>query len=91
MATKANPGKFDCYANAAPDEPLFVLRSTDPVAPQLVRIWAALRADSHYDAALALEDAQCVTVSRKGRKDDKYIEALACADAMEKWKAERGV
>ena len=25
MGTKNNPGKFDCYANAKPDEPLFVL------------------------------------------------------------------
>jgi len=25
MATKKNPGEFDCYANAGPDEPMFVL------------------------------------------------------------------
>ncbi len=43
MGTKANPGKFDCYANAEPDEPIFVLLGRDPNAPTLVWLWAALR------------------------------------------------
>lgn len=38
MATKAEGIK--CYENAAPDEPLFVLRSTDPFSAPLVRRWA---------------------------------------------------
>ena len=29
-----------CLANAADDEPIFVLRGTDPFAPDLVRRWA---------------------------------------------------
>ena len=37
MGTKANPGQFDCYAAAADDEPLFVLRANDPLAPSLLR------------------------------------------------------
>lgn len=40
MATKEQGIK--CYDNAAPDEPLFVLRATDPFAPVLVRRWANL-------------------------------------------------
>jgi hypothetical protein len=43
MATKANPGIFDCYANAAPDEPMFVLLARDRHAPALVWLWATLR------------------------------------------------
>lgn len=43
MATKNNPGKWDCYANAAPDEPMFVLLGRDPTAALLVHIWCALR------------------------------------------------
>lgn len=43
MATKNNPGKFDCYANAAPDEPMFILLGRDRHAPILVKIWTALR------------------------------------------------
>ena len=43
MATKANPGRFDCYANAANDEPMFVLLGRDLMAPLLVRMWAHMR------------------------------------------------
>lgn len=44
MGTKNNPGKFDCYENAHPDEPMFILLARDPHAPLLVRLWAELRA-----------------------------------------------
>jgi hypothetical protein len=40
MGTKRNPGQYDCYAKAEPDEPMFVLLARDPTAPQLVRDWA---------------------------------------------------
>ena len=43
MATKENPGKFDCYAKADPDEPMFVLLARDKHAPALVWLWASLR------------------------------------------------
>ena len=40
MGTKADPGAFDCYAAAHPNEPIFVLRAHDPLAHGLVRQWA---------------------------------------------------
>lgn len=43
MGTKNNPGAFDCYANAEPDEPMFVLLGRDKHAPTLVWLWAVLR------------------------------------------------
>lgn len=43
MGTKTNPGKYDCYAKAEQDEPLFVLLARDPLAPSLVRHWVELR------------------------------------------------
>lgn len=43
MGSKNNPGKFDCYANAEPDEPMFILLGRDPVAWLLVDLWAATR------------------------------------------------
>jgi hypothetical protein len=39
MATKHND---TCLRNAADDEPIFVLRAHDQVAPACVRHWAAL-------------------------------------------------
>jgi hypothetical protein len=43
MGTKLNPGKFDCYANAKEDEPMFVLLARDKFAPALVALWATMR------------------------------------------------
>lgn len=40
MGTKEQPGAYDCYANAAPDEPMFVLLARDDRAPALVDAWA---------------------------------------------------
>src|SRR4029077_7277869 len=40
MGTKNNPGKFDCYRAAEPDEPMFVLLARDPMAADLVETWA---------------------------------------------------
>jgi hypothetical protein len=38
MATKASG--IPCYDNAADDEPLFVIRASDPAAPGAIRFWA---------------------------------------------------
>ena len=40
MGTKKDPGVYDCYAKAEPDEPMFVLLARDPIAPALVDRWA---------------------------------------------------
>lgn len=72
MGTKNNPGAFDCYLNAEPDEPMFVLLARDPMAPFLVREWARRRIDSFSPP----ED------------DAKVAEAKACADNMDAWRAE---
>jgi hypothetical protein len=45
MGTKNNPGLFDCYENAEPDEPMFILLARDPRAPVLVRLWASMAMD----------------------------------------------
>lgn len=43
MGTKNNPGAYDCYKNAEPDEPYFLLLGRDPLAPFLVGLWAGLK------------------------------------------------
>ena len=40
MGTKNNPGRFDCYANADRDEPMFVLLGRDVHAHSAVRKWS---------------------------------------------------
>jgi hypothetical protein len=70
MGTKNNPGKFDCYANAAPDEPMFVLLGRDRYAPLLVRIWALLRSrDGGEDEAKLEEAYQCARAMEQWQID----------------------
>ena len=79
MGSKNNPGKFDCYVHAHPDEPMFVLLGRDPVGSLLVRLWAEVRAeiggtneeklDEAYVCAdkmekWALEETKSVAVAR---------------------------
>ena len=59
MATKNNPGHFDCYNNAEPDEPLFTLLARDKHAPTLVLLWAVLRDLDGEDESKIQEACQC--------------------------------
>lgn len=59
MGTKNHPGAFDCYANAHPDEPMFILLARDRHAPLLVGLWARLRELSGEDPAKVAEARQC--------------------------------
>lgn len=42
-----------CLNKAAPDEPVFVLRAKDPLAPITVRHWATMSEGKHEPAKLA--------------------------------------
>lgn len=59
MGTKSNPSSFDCYANAKPDEPMFVLLGRDPVASLVVKFWAKMRIATHLNVEqdIQIEDA----------------------------------
>ena len=59
MATKNNPGKFDCYDKAEPDEPMFVLLARDRHAVALVWLWATLRSLDGEDEAVTAEALAC--------------------------------
>lgn len=83
MGTKLKPGRFDCYAAAAEDEPLFVLLARDPDAPHNVRRWAKRRI-----RRLVREHALGKAVN-VARTVSKVVEALACAQEMEVWRESR--
>lgn len=69
MGTKNNPGSYDCYANADPDEPMFILLGRDRHAPALVRIWALLRQVSGEDPVKVAEAFTCSTLMSEWRKE----------------------
>jgi hypothetical protein len=73
MATKNNPGKYDAYNKAEPDEPIFTLRGCDIQAEHLVRTWAAGR-------------ERLIEMRWKPETDREAVEeARACADAMHQY------
>jgi len=74
MGSKINPGSFDCYANAAPDEPMFILLARDISAPDLVEQWA-------------VERMRAIMLRLKPQSDMPMVdEAEACAKAMREWR-----
>lgn len=77
MGSKNDPGKFDCYANAEPDEPMFILLARDVSAPKVVEQWAA-------------ERAQLIKNGHKPEDDwDMVKEARECAEKMRVWREAR--
>lgn len=64
MGTKNDPGTYDCYDKAEPDEPMFVLLGRDPLAPELVELWAyrrsSVRGSDDPKVAEALECAKAM-------------------------------
>lgn len=69
MGTKNNPGAFDCYAAAHPDEPMFVLLGRDRHAPMLVTLWAWLREVDGEEARKVAEARECAMTMRAWRRD----------------------
>jgi hypothetical protein len=73
VGTKNQPGAFNCYANAEPDEPMFVLLARDETASYLVEQWAHHR-------------SMKIDKGEKPESDRAMVrEALACAKAMQAW------
>ncbi len=74
MGTKQTPAKFDCYTNALPDEPMFILLARDPAAPLLVKNWAIRRGNQ-------------ITAGERPESDQAMVEeAYECADKMRAWR-----
>lgn len=71
MGTKNNPGHFDCYDNADPDEPMFVLLGRDAMAPSLVREWAEWRMKNGERADKVLEALTCADAMEAWRKTNR--------------------
>ena len=80
MGTKNDPGEYDCYENAEPDEPMFVLLARDPHAPPIVRAWA-----DYYES----EGLEGFDEKPSEDRTRKAAEARACAESMEQWLKKR--
>lgn len=74
MGTKENPGRFDCYGAALPDEPMFVMLARDPDFFRLVHAWATRRGQDVRSGVRPQSDMALVA------------EAEACAFEGERWR-----
>lgn len=90
MATKNKPGDYDCYANADPDEPMFVLLGRDATASFVVRYWAKLReALNPGDDEKQLEEARELSHEMQrwaSHRCDKDITSAHVAAVAVRWK-----
>lgn len=77
MGTKASEMRDGCFAKAALDEPIFVLRAQDRSAPKLVRQWAEIFRQHHLKVGTAGHEL--------AKAISKHTEALEVANAMEEW------
>ncbi len=75
MGTKENPGQYDCYAHALPDEPMFTLLGRDPDFERLVLKWARRRLRDincgdrpESDRLMVTEAMQCATLGTVWRR-----------------------
>lgn len=87
MGTKNNPGKFDCYANAEPDEPMFILLARDQTAPLRVEEWANAREHLIFcgmkpesDRAMVEEARECAEAMRAWRKANRPVVGSTAKD-----------
>lgn len=69
----SNPNS--CLNRAADDEPVFVLRANDPLAPEAIIQWCHLYRKMH--APNGVWDSE--------RRRQWHDDALDCAEAMERW------
>lgn len=67
-----------CLNNAADDEPIFVLKSTDELASTVVQIWASMYRKSKSEQPGGMTAKQVA----------KYHEAMQLAEQMDRWRAE---
>lgn len=75
MGTQNNPGDYDCWNNAEPDEPRFALLGRDPEAGPLIRRWATTRESDIAAGIRPSSDMTMVVDARKVAADmDRFAE-----------------
>ena len=81
MGTKNNPGKYDCYNKAEPDEPVFTLMGRDRNSATLIWLWTALREIQSLN----------LPPEEKVKEDDKIHEARQCVVDIIDYRMTRGL
>jgi hypothetical protein len=83
MGTKNNPSKYDCYAKADPDEPMFILLARDKHAHILTSLWAALREVDGENPIVVGEARACAIAMREWRRKHRKATPTAISEIKE--------
>jgi hypothetical protein len=89
MSTKNNPGEWDCYSKAEPDEPMFVLLARDESAHLLVLAWAHARMGNSQQAIHCVMTASQIGKHKPAPDIRKINEAMDCVHRMVDWLSAR--
>lgn len=74
MGTKNNPGQFDCYSKALPDEPMFTILARDEDGPNTVEEWAIWRrAKKGPNDPKVIEAFACADAMRAWKRENPDI------------------
>lgn len=74
MGTKLNPSKYDCYAKAKDDEPIFVLKASDPTAAAVVRYWVELNFIKNTQSKDKLNEATDCSAAMKRYRLENHMQ-----------------
>lgn len=80
MSTKNNPGRFDCYSSADPNEEMFHLLGRDRHASALVGLWALIREKEGEDPEQVAEARECA--SRLAEEAQRRSRPVLTLDAL---------
>ena len=87
MATKKEELTYgSCFQAAADNEPLFILRAQDRLAPAIVRLWAEMLEVVYSNGSNDQQDLQAM----QDQQLTKLEETRALADQMEAWQMRNG-
>ena len=91
MSTRNNPGPFNCYAAALPDEPVFTVLARDPAFPATLAFWKEQRvslgkdqSDDDIQRLLAIPNEIAKGVAWRAKNLDPV------GDGIPSWRLPRG-
>ena len=92
MGTRNNPGAFNCYAAALPDEEIFTVLARDPAMPATILFWVGERSrlgkiETEEDCIRLEQATEIARKARKWRQDNLN----PTGDGVPSWKLPRQI
>jgi hypothetical protein len=76
MSTKLRKPLIDCYANAEPEEEMFILLARDQCAPDAIEAWALARIKQGLNHRDDQQITEALNTAAKMRADREWIRKI---------------